>query len=319
MVQHTENISLNTGAKMPVIGLGTWKAPVGVVGKAVEYALTQAGYRHIDCAAIYHNEEEIGQAFARAFSSGGVKRDEVFVTSKLWNDVHEKNAVVLACKKTLQDLQLDYLDLYLMHWGCATPPDVVSEKSNHRGEPLDEQGFLITKPISIRETWQAMEDLVAQGLVRAIGVANFTAPMLLDLLTYAQKPPAVNQIELHPYNAQTHLVEFCQYRGIAVTAYSPLGSPGNTKAKGDPVLLEDDKVVALARKYSRTPAQVLLRWGIQRGTVVIPKSVTPERIQENMGALEFELSDEEMAALSALDRKHRYVNPYEWWRIPYFD
>ncbi|MBI4135670.1 aldo/keto reductase [Candidatus Uhrbacteria bacterium] len=304
---------------MPVLGLGTWKAPVGAVGKAVEYALTQAGYRHIDCATIYLNEEEIGAAFLRAFTSGKVKREDVFVTSKLWNDAHGKNEVALACKKTLQDLQLDYLDLYLMHWGLATPSDVVGEHSNHRGEPLDENGFLLTKSISIRETWEAMEELVAQGLARAVGVANFTGPMLLDLLTYAKKPPAMNQVELHPYNAQSRLVEFCKYKGIAVTAYSPLGSPGNTKAKGHPVLLEDPQVLRVAQKYKRTTAQVLIRWAIQRGTVVIPKSVTPERIRENISALEFELAPEDMQTLNSLDRQHRYVEPYEWWRIPYFE
>lgn len=326
------HIFLNTGAKMPIIGLGTWKAKPQEAGQAVEHALT-SGYRHIDCAAIYRNEPEIGQAFKKVFGVGKIKREEVFVTGKLWNNAHRRNDVEPACRASLQDLQLDYLDLYLMHWGVAVPPGA-------EAEPLDENGVLVTAKVSIQETWQAMEELVRQGLVRAIGVANFTGPMLVDLLTYAEIKPAMNQIELHPYNAQQSLVDFCRYENIAVTAYSPLGSPG-TKEPGEPVLLEDKEITAIAGNHDKSAAQVLIRWAMQRGTAVIPKSVNPDRIKSNFQVFsaeggsqpeadqppagaktsggDFELSDQEMERLTKLDRRFRYTNPESWWKIPYFD
>jgi diketogulonate reductase-like aldo/keto reductase len=220
----------------------------------------------------------------------------------------------------LSDLKLEYLDLYLMHWSIAIPPND-APPSNPAGrwtEQLDEQGVLITEKVSIRETWEAMEELVEAGLVKAIGVANFAAPMLNDLLSYATILPAVNQIELHPYLQQTELIEFCRYNNIAVTAYSPLGSPGNYRNKGFPVLVEDEVIKRIATSHGKTPAQVLIRWGVQRGTIVIPKSVTPERIQENLDVYDFSLSAPEMEEIAGLDRKLRFVDPYVWWKIPYF-
>ncbi len=329
MISPSDNLILNTGAPMPRVGLGTWKSKPDEVGKAVEYGLREAGYRHIDCAAIYRNEPEIGNALASVFGSGlpagrqgAKKREDVFITSKLWNTEHAKDHVRAACEKTLRDLRLDYLDLYLMHWGMATPPND-KEPSNPFGrwtEELDANGFLITKKVSVRETWEVMEELVSAGLVKAIGVANFTAPMLVDLLTYAKITPAVNQIELHPYLQQTAMVEFCQYQGITVTAYSPLGSPGNYgKAKGMPVIAEDPVIVDIATRLGKSAAQVLIRFAIQRNTIPIPKSVTPERIRENIAVFDFELSDADMAAITTLDRGLRFVNPGEWWKIPYFN
>lgn len=305
---------------MPVIGLGTWKSSQDKAGQAVEYALSEAGYHHIDCAAIYRNEKEIGEAFNKVFHGGSRKREDVFITSKLWNTEHPKERVRQACEATLKDLKLEYLDLYLMHWGIAIPPND-EQPTNPFGrwtEKLDENGFLITEKVPIRETWEAMEGLVQAGLVKAIGVANFTAPMLVDLLSYAKIQPAVNQIELHPYLQQSELVEFCRYRDIAVTAYSPLGSPGNYKAKGYPLISEDAVIVAIANEHSKSPAQVLIRWGIQRGTIVIPKSVTSERIKENIEVFDFELSAAEMQAIAGLNRNLRFVNANAWWKIPYF-
>ena len=295
---------------MPILGLGTWKSLPEKAGLAVEYAL-ECGYRHIDCAAIYNNEKEIGQSFKRIFAKGNIKREEVFITSKLWNNSHAKDDVPVACKATLDDLQIDFLDLYLMHWGVATPRKLDPQ-------PLDQNGRLILAKVSIRETWEAMEGLVKKGLVKAIGVSNFTGPMLIDLLSYASIKPALNQIELHPYNTQVKLLEFCNYQNIAVTAYSPLGSPGNMEP-GEPVLLEDKQVVAIARNYNKSAAQVLIKWAIQRGTVVIPKSTTPERIKGNFEVFDFELSQQELDQLTKLDRRLRYNNPAIWWRIPYFD
>ncbi len=306
------SIALNTGAQIPVIGLGTWQSEPGKVGTAVEYALP-IGYRHIDCAAVYGNEKEIGAALTNVFSKNVIKRPEVFVTSKLWNTHHAGPDVAVACKQTLHDLQLDYLDLYLVHWGIATPKELGSE-------PVDETGVVVQAPIPTQETWQAMEQLVQDGLIKAIGVANFTAPMLVDLLTYARIKPAVNQIELHPYNSQQKLVDYCQYKNIAVTAYSPLGRPGQVHGHGDQGHIVDDLVVkGIAGAHHKSPAQVLLRWGIQRNTIVIPKSVTPANIKSNFEIFDFELPSEEMKQLGNLDRRHRFVDPWEWWKLPYFD
>jgi len=296
---------------MPVIGLGTWKSSPAEVGSAVEYALLECGYKHIDCAAIYGNEKEIGLAFKNVFSDKKNSRQEVFITSKLWNNAHAKDDVAIACKNTLRDLQLEYLDLYLMHWGVATSLDLGRE-------PVDKTGKLITAKLPIRETWEAMEELVKLGLVRSIGVANFTAPMLVDLFTYAKIMPSVNQVELHPYNQQSRLVEFCQDHKMVVTAYSPLGSPGNNP--GDqPVLLDDRVIKEIAQSHQKSPAQILIRWARQRETIAIPKTVTAERIKENIAVFDFELSSAEMDSVSALERGYRYVDPWDWWRIPYFD
>lgn len=203
-------LTLHTGACMPAVGLGTWKLPPEEALKTVSYALSECGYRHVDCAAIYRSEREIGPAFAGVFADGDVTRGEVFVTSKLWMTEFAKKDVEPACRHTLKNLQLSYLDLYLMHWGIAARSDPTGPMPvrNAREEALDEHGGLVPAKVSVRETWEAMEALVRKGLVRAIGVSNFTAPMLVDLLSYARIPPAVNQIELHPYNQQTALVEF---------------------------------------------------------------------------------------------------------------
>ena len=304
---------------MPLVGLGTWKAAPAEAGVTVNSALLEAGYRHIDCAAIYRNEKEIGETFEKIFSAGKIKRQEVFITSKLWNTEHAKKDVLAACKLTLASLKLDYLDLYLIHWGLAAVPDDTLPIKNARGELLDENGCLRTMPVPIRETWEAMEALVKAGLVRAIGVANFTAPMIVDLLSYAKISPAVNQIELHPYNQQTALVEFCQSKGIVVTAYSPLGTSGNLKDRPkEPILINDPKIAAIAKAYGKSLAQILIRWAVQRNTVVIPKSLSPEHLKANIGVFDFELSPKDMTDIATLDRGHRFVNPFKMVENPLF-
>ncbi|MCX6753483.1 MAG: aldo/keto reductase [Candidatus Nomurabacteria bacterium] len=309
------DLILNTGAIMPSIGLGTWKSLPDKAGQAVLCALMN-GYRHIDCAAVYRNEKEIGVSFKKVFEDKIRDREEVFITSKLWNSEHKKEDVRKACEATLSNLNLEYLDLYLMHWGVAIPHKETLEAGWTVG--LDSDGVIIREKVSIRETWEAMEELVELGLVKAIGVSNFTTMMLVDLLSYAKIKPAVNQIELHPYLQQTELLEFCKRNGIILTGYSPLGSPGNNKDKGLPILVEDSIILAIASSHNKSPAQILIRWGIQRGTVVIPKSVTEERIKENLNVFDFELSGEEMNKIAELNKNFRFVNPYDWWKIPYF-
>jgi diketogulonate reductase-like aldo/keto reductase len=298
---------LNNGNNIPVLGLGTWKAEPNLVGEAVKFAVTKAGYRHIDCASIYRNEPEVGDALKEVFRT--IKREEVFITSKLWNTQHQAENVEKACRKTLADLNLEYLDLYLMHWGIAF---------SHGGdlEPVDKDGYAVTDNVSIQETWQAMEALVKKGLVKSIGVANFTTMMLEDLLTYAKVLPVMDQIELHPYNTQEELVEFCKYKNIAVIAYSPLGRQGADRE--GPRLFDEQVINDLAQKYKKTKAQILLNWAVGRGTIAIPKSVTADRISENIDIFDFELTEEEMKSVGALNQNYRFVNPVKWWSIPYF-
>jgi diketogulonate reductase-like aldo/keto reductase len=297
----------NDGNSIPVLGLGTWKSEKNLVGEAVKFAITKADYRHIDCASIYRNEPEIGKALKETFYS--VKREELFITSKLWNTEHRAEYVERACKKTLSDLNVEYLDLYLMHWGIAF-------KKSDNLEPLGKDGKIVTDNVPVQATWQAMEKLVKKGLVKSIGVANFTGPMLVDLLSYAEINPVMDQIELHPYNTQVELIDFCKYKEIVVTAYSPLGRQG---ADRDGSRLFDEHVIeSLAKKYKKTKAQILLNWAVGRGTVAIPKSTTPERIAENIDIFDFELTDEEKNDINSLNKNYRFVNPSSWWGIPYF-
>mmetsp|Transcript_1237 Transcript_1237/g.1652 ORF Transcript_1237/g.1652 Transcript_1237/m.1652 type:complete len:265 (-) Transcript_1237:623-1417(-) len=209
---------LSSGEKMPIIGLGTWKGKPGMVEKAVLEAL-KAGYRHIDCAAVYGNEKEVGAALKIAFDSGIVTREEVFITGKLWNTFHKPQHVKDALAASLRDLRLDYLDLYLIHWPIAF------EFSGDELFPKDKDGNLKYSEDSYLKTWKAMEECVDEGLVKSIGLSNFNSVQIKQILSASRYLPAVLQVESHPYLTQEKLIEFCNEQNIAVTAYSPLGSP----------------------------------------------------------------------------------------------
>ncbi|KAM9762077.1 LOW QUALITY PROTEIN: aldo-keto reductase family 1 member A1-B-like [Menidia menidia] len=294
---------LNTGSKMPLLGLGTWKSPPGKVKQAVLWAL-EAGYRHIDCAAVYGNEAEIGEALEEALGPhGALRREDLFLTSKLWNTQHRPADVEPALQKTLRDLKIKHLDLYLMHWPHAFRP-------GDDPFPRGEDGALLYDLTPPLETWASMEGLVGGGQVRSIGLSNFNHRQVQEVLDHARVPPSVLQVESHPFLAQPELLGLCGERGLVLTAYSPLGSPDRAwRPPQEPVLLQDPLVQALGLKHHRTPAQVLLRWQVQRGVVTIPKSVTESRIRENIQIFDFQLEEEDMSSLSRLNRGWRYIVP----------
>jgi len=296
-------VVLNTGTKLPLIGLGTWKSKAGEVAAAVKTALAN-GYRHIDCAAIYGNEGEIGGALSEVFAAGSLKREDVFVTSKLWNTRHAPVDVLPALKQSLSDLKLAYLDLYLIHWPIGF------KNVDGKGFPTNPDGTLQYSMDAFEDTWLELEKAVSAGLVKAIGLSNFNSNQIASILKVATIPPAVLQIESHPYFTQQPLIDFCKSKGIVVTAFSPLGSPDRPWAKaGEPLLLEDEKIIAIGAKYGKSAAQVCLRFQAQRGVVCIPKSVTEARIISNAQIFDFALSADEMVTVSGFNRNWRACCP----------
>jgi len=276
---------LNNGKKMPIIGLGTYRSDPNEVKAAVKTAL-KAGYRHIDCAYMYKNEKEVGQGIKEAIQEGIVKREDIFVTTKLWNTFHRPELVAKGIEESLNNLGLDYVDLYLIHWPTAQDPN----------------GPLFDGPIEdvpIIDTWRKMEELYKAGKAKSIGVSNFNIDRLKDLLEKAEIKPVMDQVENHPYLPQHKLVKFCHDNGLQVTAYCPLGR------KTDPRVLEDPIITEIAKKNNLTPAQVILSWNIQRNVIVIPKSVTPSRIEENLHTVE--LSKEDFDKINSITTRQRTI------------
>jgi diketogulonate reductase-like aldo/keto reductase len=298
--------TLYTGAAMPAIGLGTFgsdRLPAAAIAEAVKGAIS-AGYRHLDCASVYGNEAEIGGALADLFGRG-LRREDLWITSKLWNDRHAEADVIPACRKSLRDLGVEFLDLYLVHWPFPNfhPPGCSVESRSKDARPYIHENFM--------RTWRQMEELVDLGLVRHIGTSNMTIPKLELLLRDARIRPAVNQMELHPHFQQPELFRFVKDHGMEPVGYSPIGSPNRPerdRTPDDTVDMEDPVIVAIARRLGIAPAVVCIKWAVQRGQTAIPQSARRANYLANLrGVAGAPLTDDDMRAIAGIDRNCRLI------------
>jgi len=296
---------LYSGAQMPAIGLGTFGSDhvaAGAVAAAVEGAAA-VGYRHFDCASVYGNEHEIGYALQQVRRQ--VKRKQLWITSKLWNDKHGEHDVIPSCRRSLSDLRLDYLDLYLVHWPFPNyhPPGCDVSSRSKDAEPYIHADFM--------KTWRKMEELVDLGLVRHIGTSNMTIPKLTLVLRDARIKPAVNEMELHPHFQQPELFDFVRSNGIVPVGYSPIGSPARPerdRTPEDTVPTQDPVIVRIANRLGVHPAVVCIKWAVQRGQVPIPFSTNRNHYLSNLeGVVGEPLTDDEMREISAIDRNCRLI------------
>lgn len=297
-----KTLKFQNGDTMQAIGLGTWKASGNELKKAIKDAV-YAGYRHIDTARNYENEEIIGEALAEIFAEGEIFREDVFITSKLWNDSHAEGQVIPALQESLKKLKLNYLDLYLIHWPVAFRHGIDFPK-----KPED---YLTPDEAPIIETWKQMEKAKKDGMAKHIGVSNFSEKKLKDLISKATIKPEMNQVELHPLLQQEALLEYCKSEDILVTAYSPLGSGDRNKAmkaSDEPNMMDINILKEIARDRSATVAQILIAWHNHRGCAAIPKSTTKDHIISNFKAADVALTDADMKKIAKLDCHYRYIN-----------
>jgi alcohol dehydrogenase (NADP+) len=306
-VESVPLISLSNGQKIPAIGLGTFGSDnynARRIADAVGFAIRN-GYRHIDCASVYMNEPEIGNVLAAVIKEGVVRREELWITSKVWNDAHGEGKVIESCKKSLSDLKLDYFDLYLIHWPFPNfhAPGCDGDARNPDARPYNHEAYMVA--------WRQMEQLVEMGLVKSIGTSNMTQPKMALLLKDARIKPVVNEMEIHPHFQQQALFAYLLENGIQPIGYSPIGSPKRPerdRAKSDTVDIEDPVIVKIAGRLGIHPAEVCIKWGIQRGEVVIPFSVSPAKIVSNLkSTLGEPLTSEEMAQIAAIDKNCRLI------------
>ncbi|XP_006158528.1 aldo-keto reductase family 1 member C15 isoform X2 [Tupaia chinensis] len=304
-----QSVKLNDGNFMPVLGLGTATVEQDLCDKAEEITVTaiEIGFRHIDSAYVYNTEEQVGKAIRRKIADGTVKREDIFYTSKLWVTFHRPDLVRPALEASLKKLQMDFVDLYLIHWPLSFKPAEDPFSSNI--------GDCFTPDtVDLCATWEAMEKCKDAGLTKSIGVSNFNHKQLELILN---KPglkykPVCNQVECHVYLNQSKLLTFCKSKDIVLVAYSALGSQricGTWLKENSPILLDDPVLGEIARKYNRTPAQVALRYQLQRGIVVLAKSFKKERIKENFQVFDFQLTPEDMKTIDSLNRDFRYTEP----------
>lgn len=304
-------IKLNNGREMPLVGFGLWKVNNDTCADQV-YNAIKTGYRLFDGACDYGNEVEAGQGVKRAIDEGLVKREDLFIVSKLWNSFHDKERVAPICKKQLADWGIDYFDLYIIHFPVAIK--YVDPSVRYPPGFFYEDNKLEFSNATLEETYHAMEALYEQGLIKSLGISNYNGALLLDLFRYAKQLPQTLQIEHHPYLTQEPLLKLCKERGIAVTAYSSFGplsfvELNMQKAKDTPMLFDHDVIKSIADAHGKTPAQVLLRWSTQRGVAVIPKSNNQSRLAQNLDVCSFDLKQDEIEKISALDKGLRFNNP----------
>lgn len=301
-----KTIKLNSGYEVPLVGYGTWQATSPDQLKVGIRAAIEAGYRHIDTALMYGNESLIGEVLQELFDSGKLKREELFITTKNLG-FYRTETLIKTLKSQLESLRVSYVDLYLLHF--PTPlfePDAPGQLAK-----MSTDGKIIFDlETKLEDAWHAMEKAVELGLARSIGISNFNISQTERMIKCGKIKPAVNQIEVTPGFHNKKLVDYCQSQGVAVTAYSQFGSPGSKNmVTGEDLFptnfLEDEHIAAIAKQHGKSNAQVILRWLIQRGIMVIPKSVTPARIADNFNIWDFELSPEEMKAFDALDKNTR--------------
>ncbi|KAH7133282.1 NADP-dependent oxidoreductase domain-containing protein [Dactylonectria estremocensis] len=305
------NIKLNSGYEMPQVGFGLWKVENNTAETV--YNAIKAGYRLFDGACDYGNEKECGEGVARALMEGIVKREELFIVSKLWQTFHDEERVEPITRRQLADWQVDYFDLFLIHFPVAleyVDPEVRYPPGWH----VDGDKEIRWSKATNQETWGAMEKLVEKGLARSIGISNFQAQTVYDLLKYAKIPPATLQVELHPYLQQPELVRLAKAEGIAMTAYSSFGPTGfieldMDRAKSASPLMKHEVFTTLAEKLNKTPAQVLLRWATQQGLAVIPKTTRPNVMAENLDCCAFDIPEEDMKRISKMDLNLKFNQP----------